>query len=173
MSRQKHNLRAFLHNKPNATVEQAWAAAWKGAQKAYHSKTMNAYKDRVATLEAENAKFSGAPHPDNWKKAVDDALVLMQSTADSYPSAKEAIKDLIDWHVAVATDPKVGGKPVIPDGWEVERDSSENPHFDGAILVSNGDGPGVWLYRDGDIEDRVLWAFFDAALTAQPARDEQ
>ncbi len=43
--------------------------------------------------------------PDEWKLAVDHELTNMQSTADSYPSAKEAVKALINWHVAVATDP--------------------------------------------------------------------
>ena len=51
--------------------------------------------------------------PDEWKLAVDHELTNMQSTADSYPSAKEAVKALIDWHVAVATDP-VFQKPTEP-----------------------------------------------------------
>ena len=51
MSRRKKNLRAFLHQTPNPTIEQAWAAAWEGAQKHYHSKRMN-------ELEAENHRLT-------------------------------------------------------------------------------------------------------------------
>jgi hypothetical protein len=43
--------------------------------------------------------------PDEWKLAVDHELTNIHSTADSFPSAKEAVKALVDWHVAVATDP--------------------------------------------------------------------
>lgn len=46
MSRRKKNLRAFLYQNENPTIEQAWDAAWEGAQKIYHSQSMQA-------LEAE------------------------------------------------------------------------------------------------------------------------
>ena len=45
--------------------------------------------------------------PGEWKQAIDDELVTIESTADSYPTAKEALKALIDWHVSVALDPRV------------------------------------------------------------------
>lgn len=52
-----------------------------------------------------DAALSQPAEPDEWKLAVDHELTNMQTTADSYPSAKEAVKALIEWHVAVATDP--------------------------------------------------------------------
>lgn len=45
--------------------------------------------------------------PSDWKQAIDDELATVLSTADSYPTAKEAVKALIDWHVSVALDPRV------------------------------------------------------------------
>lgn len=58
----------------------------------------------MAADELEAALYQPA-EPDEWKLAVDHELTNMQTTADSYPSAKEAVKALIEWHVAVATDP--------------------------------------------------------------------
>lgn len=53
--------------------------------------------------------------PNEWKQAVDDELTSIDSTADSFPSAKEAVKALVDWHVSVATDPAFQpAKPVNP-----------------------------------------------------------
>lgn len=39
-----------------------------------------------------------------WKQAVDQELIAIQSTADSYATPAEAVRALIDWHVAVARD---------------------------------------------------------------------
>ena len=54
----------------------------------------------------------------DWKQAVNDELVIsLQCTTDYYDDPKKAIKDLIDWHVQVATDPQCNG------GYElVEKD---------------------------------------------------
>lgn len=53
MSRRKKNLRAFLHQNPNPTIEQAWDSAWEGAQKRYHAK-------RIAELEAKLERMEQA-----------------------------------------------------------------------------------------------------------------
>lgn len=45
--------------------------------------------------------------PCAWKQAVDDKLVTMESTADSYPTPREAVQAAIDWYVLAALDPKV------------------------------------------------------------------
>jgi transglutaminase-like putative cysteine protease len=50
------------------------------------------------------------PSADDWKEAMDAELVSMESTADSYATPREAVRALIDWNVAVATDPAVNGK---------------------------------------------------------------
>jgi len=45
---------------------------------------------------------------DQWKAAIDDELVCCHiGTTDSFPDAKSALKNLIDWHVSVALDPAV------------------------------------------------------------------
>ena len=54
---------------------------------------------------------------------------------------------------------------VAPAGWSVTRDST------GAIYVgvSSGRLPGVWIYRDGGQDERMLWSFFDEMLSASKA----
>ena len=53
---------------------------------------------------------------DPWRSAVDQELVVsLQCTADSYKDPRKALNDLIDWHVKVATDPRVnGGYELVP-----------------------------------------------------------
>lgn len=111
MSRQSKNLRAFLYNNPNATIEQAWAAAWEGAQKVYHSKTMNEYKDRIAILEAQltaerervrvledalGSLLSTAERCDGWESFPSDALdaghSALQATAQEVSNERPADK---------------------------------------------------------------------------------
>jgi len=53
MSRRKKNLRAFMHQNINPTIEEAWDAAWIGAQKHYHSKTMQELEEHIAKLQEE------------------------------------------------------------------------------------------------------------------------
>ena len=55
----------------------------------------------------ERAALSQGTRLDEWKQAIDDELVTIGSTADSFPNAKAALKDLIDWNVTVALDPAV------------------------------------------------------------------
>ena len=43
-----------------------------------------------------------------WREAIDAELVCLHlGTVDSFPTAKEALDALIDWHVATALDPEV------------------------------------------------------------------
>ena len=79
MSRRKQNLRAFLHQMPNATVEQAWDAAWEGAQKRYHSRTMQ-------ELEAENAELR------NIIETYDRTVVKAQALIDKQAAALKELK---------------------------------------------------------------------------------
>lgn len=44
---------------------------------------------------------------DLWKQAIDDELVSIESTADSYATPRKAVRALIDWHCAVQLDPDV------------------------------------------------------------------
>lgn len=51
--------------------------------------------------------------PDGWLRAIDEELVMTcNGTADyedDYDTAKRKLDQLIQWHIAVATDPKVNG----------------------------------------------------------------
>lgn len=66
-----------------------------------------AYKElQQACYEALSA--APAVPADQWKAAIDDELVCCHiGTTDSFPDAKAALKNLIDWHVSVALDPAV------------------------------------------------------------------
>jgi hypothetical protein len=47
--------------------------------------------------------------------AMEHEFSTMQATVSSYKSPGEALRALIDWHCAVAIDPKVnGGKALVP-----------------------------------------------------------
>lgn len=42
-----------------------------------------------------------------YRDAIDEELVTIQSTADSFPTPKAALSALLNWHVLVALDPTV------------------------------------------------------------------
>ena len=43
-----------------------------------------------------------------WKDVIEDELICCHiGTTDSFPDAKAALKNLIDWYVSVALDPAV------------------------------------------------------------------
>lgn len=79
--------------------------------------------------------------PAGWLRAVDEALVAahigIASESDDYDTAKRKLNALIDWHVAVATDPDVNGgrklvpvepaPPVQPFGYLRQTSSDRNP----------------------------------------------
>lgn len=75
------------------------AYVWHDIIRAELDRAYDFYMDQIDRAASQPAE------PDEWKLAVDHELTNMQYTADSYPSAKDAVKALIDWHVAVATDP--------------------------------------------------------------------
>lgn len=58
-----------------------------------------------------------------WIQAVDEALVVahigVADKSDSYDTAKRKLDELIDWHIAVATDPRVNG------GYRLVRDEDQ------------------------------------------------
>lgn len=64
MSRRKKNLRAFLYQNPDATIEQAWDSAWEGAQKHYHSKTMNELQQQLAVIAEYFDGYAGHIPPE-------------------------------------------------------------------------------------------------------------
>lgn len=41
------------------------------------------------------------------EQAIDDELVTIGATLSTYPTPRDAVRALIDWHVAVALDPSV------------------------------------------------------------------
>lgn len=53
--------------------------------------------------------FETAPE-NEWKAAIDHELVMIGTTADTFDSPREAITELLDWHVQVALDPVVSSK---------------------------------------------------------------
>jgi len=64
-----------------------------------------------ALMEAFNAgraaPTQAAPAPNEWYEAVDQELIVCESTADSYATPREAVRALIDWHCMVQIDPAV------------------------------------------------------------------
>ena len=42
-----------------------------------------------------------------WRQAIDDELVTIDTTTESYASPQAAVRALIDWHCAVQIDPLV------------------------------------------------------------------
>lgn len=81
-------------------------------------------------IDALRTQLAKPDVPDEYRDALDRALVTIEATVDSYSSASDALNTLIDWHIAVATDPKVNGGwklvPVEPtqdmleSGWSVD-----------------------------------------------------
>lgn len=76
-----------------------------------HGNTPLAIASIVALLVQAQGK------PTGWLRAIDEALVTthlgIASESDNYYIAKRKLDALIDWHIAVATDPAVNG------GWKL------------------------------------------------------
>ena len=60
-----------------------------------------------AAIAAADAVLTRPAQADPWKQAIDDELVSMAMTADSYATPRDAVKALIDWHCSVQIDPAV------------------------------------------------------------------
>lgn len=58
-------------------------------------------------LSRSNAAQPNMKDVDVWKQAVDEQLVAIESTADSFHSPAAALAALLDWHISVALDPRV------------------------------------------------------------------
>ena len=48
---------------------------------------------------------------DLWKLAIDHALTALETTADAFESPRDALRALIDWHIAAAIDPTARSSP--------------------------------------------------------------
>lgn len=130
----------------------------------YFSHTINwMWRAWQAAIKADRQQ-----HENEWKLAIDHELVTMQSTADSYSTAQEAVSALIDWHVAVATDPVVSGQqrgePVVLDRYD-------------AGLLGGQDGMSAHVWHDiiRSELDRAYDFYIDQLdrITAQPAAPAQ
>ena len=90
-----------------------------GTSKSYTAeKQREGNEARAALLEAveQLAGKSAVSEPalqDGWVSAADEAMtsahIGVANQSDSYESAKAKLASLIDWHIAVATDPAVNG----------------------------------------------------------------
>ena len=62
-----------------------------------------------------------------WLRAADEEMVCahlgVAEAEDSYETAKKKLASLIQWNIAVATDPRVGGRPA-PDALRVAVEAS-------------------------------------------------
>lgn len=66
-------------------------------------------KQAATKLQAWGAACyaAGMDRAAQYRQAIDDELVTIESTVDTYPDARAAVRALIDWHVMVALDPAV------------------------------------------------------------------
>lgn len=66
--------------------------------------------------------------PVGWLRAVDEEMVCahlgVADAEDSFETAKKKLASLIQWNIAVATDPSVGGRPA-PDALRVAVEALE------------------------------------------------
>ena len=79
-----------------------------------HTKNLSAIEALRAAIEQPDVDLMAG-----WIRAADDEMICthlgVANLSDSHESAKEKLKSLIDWHVAVATDPAVnGGYQLVP-----------------------------------------------------------
>lgn len=82
-----------------------------------------------------------------WLRAIDEALVThhlgVADQADSYEDAKRKLGELIDWHVAVATDYRVnGGWKLLPV--EPTREMLDALYGDKFVGTEAADEEGYW-----------------------------
>lgn len=99
----------FLDAKTDA-ARQAWKAGLEHAV------------GRMATHPAPDAQ------PVGWLRAADEEMVCahlgVAEAEDSYETAKKKLASLIQWNIAVAMDPSVGGRPA-PDALRVAVEALE------------------------------------------------
>ena len=103
------------------------------------------------------------PQPVGWLRAVDEEMVCahlgVADAEDSFETAKKKLASLIQWNIAVATDPSVGGYPA-PDALRVAVEAFM-PLAEVAFLWSKETPPDeeVQRYRDR------YWAVKEALAT--------
>lgn len=74
-----------------------------GAVSKVKARHLASLRDRITELSTAPAQPA-----DQWKQAIDDELVCCHiGTVDTFPDAKTALKNLIDWHVQIALDPAI------------------------------------------------------------------
>lgn len=75
----------------------------------------------------EQPPASEDAQPGGWLRAVDEEMVCahlgVAEAEDSYETAKKKLANLIQWNIAVAMDPSVGGRPA-PDALRVAVEAS-------------------------------------------------
>ncbi len=117
----------------------------------------------VGKLERATRELSAlrAP-PVGWLRAVDEEMVCahlgVADAEDSFETAKKKLASLIQWNIAVATDPSVGGHPA-PDALRVAVEA----------LTEIRDGM-VAARRDISVDDWIEKA--DQALAALQAEQK-
>lgn len=101
------------------------------------SDLMNIVVGEYTVIQDERGSLKALRHGEEWRDLVGDNLVLsmgqeieglrqqlealdhqcviMGTTLGSYDCTKDALNAIIDWHVAVALDPKVNGGKVLVD----------------------------------------------------------
>lgn len=96
---------------------------------------------------------------DELRQIVTEALVGMISGVTGLvpPTGPGSIPDFIQAPIDRAVE-KISSKLLVsvPEGWSVYRDSTSAIY----VGVASGRLPGVWLYRDGSADERMLWAYF-------------
>lgn len=103
------------------------------------------------------------PQPVGWLRAVDEEMVCahlgVADAEDSFETAKKKLASLIQWNIAVATDPSVGGYPA-PDALRVAVEAFM-PLAEVAFLWSKETPPDeeVQRYRER------YWAVKEALAT--------
>ena len=108
-----------------------------------------------------------------WREAIDAELVCLHlGTVDSFPTADQALKALIDWHVATALDPEVSS-----DAQALVDRGATQPQAEPVAWRRYNRSIG-WQYEDGvtsfasDPSAEPLYAAPQAAV-AEPLTDKQ
>jgi len=113
------------------------------------------WTDRMFELEQERDKLAAAlAEPIPWKQAIDDGLVTIESTTDSFETPRKALDALIDWHVSVAIDPRVSSEAqALIDRGRAEAQADAEPV--------------AWMIHDSAALGRTIW------LTSDPKDAEE
>ena len=109
---------------------------------------------------------------DPWKAAIDDELVCCHiGTTDSFPDAKAALKNLIDWNVQIALDPAVSSdaQALIEKGKSATPAVPLTDEMVEAEFVSRGDDKGQGLHPYWKDAFREGFNFARSQLSAAPA----